>query len=126
MEGDNSKLRKVQKEIVQELLNHISKEDYFELVNEFILDTRSQLKNIHTEAFSNNKQDLRRAIHTIKGNASSLGFDHLSQYTAEFEELIKSHKEEFKNPNFTIFVRSIEDALTSIEFFNNDHDRRRV
>ena len=124
MDLHNYNLEKVDEKVINELLKHISKSDYLELLNDFIVDTKTQLKSVHSEAFENNKQEVLRVIHTIKGNASSLGFNHLSFYTAEFEVLLKTYKGELKSGNFVSFVRCIEGALKDIQFFYDDYDRR--
>ena len=124
MRPHNYNLEKVDEKVVNELLMHISKSDYLELLNDFIADTKTQLKGVHLQAFKNNKVEVLRVIHTIKGNASSLGFNHLSLYTAEFEELLKTYKGELKSGNFVSFVRCIEGALKDIQFFYDDYDRR--
>lgn len=124
MDLHNYNLEKVDEKVINELLKHISKSDYLDLLNDFIVDTKTQLKSVHSEALENNKQEVLRVIHTIKGNASSLGFNHLSLYTAEFEELLKTYKGELKSGNFVSFVRCIEGALKDIQFFYDDYDRR--
>jgi len=122
-------MKSMQEEInsatLETLLQHMSKDDYLELVKEFVLNTELQLQNIHYNAFRAESQAVIRAVHSIKGNAISLGFDLLSHQSAEFEKALK--ETEIKT-NSAIFVQYISAIAKSIEnlvdYFNID-DRRR-
>jgi len=77
---------------IDALLMHISKADYMNLVQHFIEETYSQLTLINEVVYDNDEEAVIRAVHSIKGNAISLGFDHLSQESAILEVQLKSHR----------------------------------
>lgn len=111
---------------ISTLLHHMSKTDYLELVEEFIHDTRRQLKAISNPKFSADPETVIRSVHSIKGNASSLGFDLLSHQSAEFEKALREDEIKANSVIFAKYNSQVHDSIkTLVDYFNID-DRRRL
>lgn len=119
-------MQEVSQEEIEKLLKHISVNDYFLLVEDFLLETSEQLESISEKKFNSEPENVIRLVHTIKGSSSSLGFDHLSHYSAKFEELLKNVTIEKKSNIFTTYRDSVRQSLTTIKHFFNGTDRSRI
>jgi len=108
-------MEEVDQEIINELLTHISKEDYHALVDDFIDNTRHLLLIITKTEFLKDKTAVIRAVHTIKGNAISLGFNRLSKDSAILEEELKTLNKIEKSSIFAGYNSRVTDFLNSIK-----------
>ena len=108
-------MHEVDNNIVDELLKHISKEDYQALIDEFIVDTTQLLSTINQIEFLKDKTKVLRAIHTIKGNSISLGFNRLSSDSAAFEVQLKTLNKQENSPIFAAYNSRVTDFLNSIK-----------
>lgn len=119
-------MEEVSESEIEKLLQHISKDDYLALVNDFFIEITVQLEAISESNYSTDRKGVIRTVHSIKGSSSSLGFNRLSRYSAEFEELLKNHSLEEKSDIFVSYLTSVQQSLIAIKQFFNDNDRRGV
>lgn len=94
-------MQEINYDTINELIKHVGEDAYMALVKEFIEETSKQLQLINDESFLDNKEAVIRAVHSIKGNSISLGFDRLSQESAILEVELKSTD---NNKNSFIFA----------------------
>lgn len=93
-------MKEINQKTISTLLNHLSHDDYADLVIDFINETREHLQDLKNERDSLSKADKVRLVHSIKGSAASLGFDRLSYESSVLEEALKASD---INKNSTIF-----------------------
>ncbi|MEO9475285.1 MAG: PAS domain S-box protein [Cyclobacteriaceae bacterium] len=82
--------------INQNTLNHLYKYGGKELIEtvlaDFDLETTQQVKNLKKFLKSKAYEDLRKELHTLKGNAGTLGIEKLSKSAANMEKSLKENK----------------------------------
>ena len=102
---------------VADLLLHISKAEYEELVRAFIADTREQMLQISYKEFTKHGDEVIMHVHTIKGNAVSLGFDGLHKLSARFEEHLKSSEINKNSAIFEEYLEQVEKTLVNLKVY---------
>lgn len=100
---------------VSKLLEHIGKDNYEELIQVFIEETKAYLEVIHWENFKQDKEEVIRAVHSIKGSASSLGLNRLSSKSAELESILKNESQLEKSNIFAEFCNRIAETFHLIQ-----------
>ncbi|MEP4534831.1 MAG: PAS domain S-box protein [Cyclobacteriaceae bacterium] len=82
--------------INQNTLNHLYKYGGKELIEtvleDFDVETTQQVKNLKKFLKSKAYEDLRKELHTLKGNAGTLGIEKLSKSAANMEKSLKENK----------------------------------
>jgi HPt (histidine-containing phosphotransfer) domain-containing protein len=107
-------MQEINHHTIEALLMHISKADYLNLVHDFIEETYSHLSLISEEVYDNDDAVVIRAVHSIKGNAISLGFDHLSQESTILEDQLKSHRITDKSSTFAKYNAYVKNFLITL------------
>lgn len=74
-----------------ELLKYASKEDIIEIYKDFEVETKYFLNTLQSLNLENDSPEILSILHTIKGNASSLGLFEIAKYSEQTEsEIIDS------------------------------------
>lgn len=80
-------------DIVNDLKRYANKTELIELYNEFIEETNSFNQKLLFLQNANDDSEILSILHTIKGNAGSLGFTKLSELVGLLESDIKNKKD---------------------------------
>jgi len=83
---------------IQDLQEDGEPDLYIELVDVFITETRSSLKNARQAVREDDSDTFRSLVHSIKGASANLGIELLSKKAAEAERLVKARKFEEAKP----------------------------
>lgn len=104
----------INEEMVEEL-REIMEEDFMELVNTYISDSREKIRNLDAAFNAVNYENLRNIAHTLKGSSANLGAMALSSFCAELEDLAREeHSTEAEN-----ILEMIEQEFISVSSILN-------
>ncbi len=99
--------------IIEELKRYADRDELIELYNEFIEETNNFKEKLLFLQDTNNRTEILSILHTIKGNAGSLGF-------AKLSELVTLLESDINNKNdFSLNERLNEILVYSSEIFSN-------
>jgi PAS domain S-box-containing protein len=105
-------------QIVNQLESLGGKEMVENALNEFIEETREQLRVCRESRDSSDYDEILKQLHTIKGNSGTLGIEKVSSISASIELKIKNHNFEsmeedlnFLNLAFGEFVNEYHDLI---------------
>lgn len=118
--------QEVNQKTIDGLLKYMSKADYVALFKDFEIETTQQLNQINIEAALEDIEKVIRAVHSIRGNAISLGFDRLSEESATLEALLKADKNIKKSTIFDTYKSQVKDQLNYITNYLMNDDRLRL
>ena len=80
-----------------ELLKYASKEDIVEIYKEFEVETMYFLNKLKSLTLKNDSAEILSILHTIKGNAASLGLLAIAKYSEQTENEINESPMSAKN-----------------------------
>ena len=81
----------INQEMIEEL-REIMEDDFVELVNAYVEDSKERIIELGTAFNVLNHIGLRDAAHTLKGSSANLGAMALSEFCAELEDLAKEER----------------------------------
>lgn len=114
-------------QVINELKKYISTEEYESLVLDFIDETKIFLNDIELLTNQNDFSSIIRILHTIKGNAASLGFYRLSKLSAALEADLKNDLFQNFSDNFGVFKCSANDSFDAFKTqLNSKNGQRRL
>lgn len=119
-------IKEINENTVDHLLQYMSQSEYKALVWSFIDDTQTLLKRISLEAFVIDHDAVIRHVHTIKGNASSLGFDGLSGLSSHMEAQLRKMTLNENSAIFTDYITETNRILTTITEYYTTNDNSGV
>ncbi len=107
-------------DIIEDLKKYLTENEYKKLVADFIDETKIFLNNIDLLTNKDDFSSIIRILHTIKGNAASLGFYRLSKLSAVLEAKLKNEQFQNFSDNFEAFKSN---AYASFEAFKTQLNR---
>ncbi len=109
--------------INQNTLNQLYKYGGKELIESVLADfdqeTTTQVSNIKEFLKNNSFDDLKKELHTLKGNAGTLGIEKLSKSAAEMEKSIKENKFDSLQAQFKNLLLNLSEFKESYDNFIN-------
>lgn len=88
-------------ETYNELLKYASKTDVLDIYKEFELETGQFLSRLKSLNLENDSPEILSILHTIKGNAASLGLSAMAEYSEQSERAINESRMSNKNDIYT-------------------------
>lgn len=92
------------------------KEFFYELVDEFIQGSSKQISDIEEGIETNNIDQLKRTIHTLKGTSANLSLTSINKTCLNFEQIIKKNE----LSKFFEFFENLKKDFEDLELFVNE------